>query len=283
MATGCCFFPIPRETAAQLAKFSRNDSEKYLRIHASPRALRRDSAPSPNHHSAGHRQSLHRRTLEAAENRSQRPRPRQKRHDAPAALGPHGRSRSSLRIFRDGTAARRDRRARNLRRSDGAVVRRQHRAASCCARPPIRIRPARPRFRAAEWALSRKPWPQAATKAGAEIRTSAPVERILVKDGAAAGVVLEGGEEISAKTVISNADPRRTFLKLTDPVHLPPGFVVKMQNFRANGTVAKINLALDRLPNFTALQDVSTAAALSMNDPAPRSAAESTSARASII
>jgi len=48
---------------------------------------------------------------------------------------------------------------------------------------------------------------------------------------------------------------------------LPPGFVVKMQNFRANGTVAKINLALDRLPNFKALQDVSTAAALSMNDP----------------
>jgi phytoene dehydrogenase-like protein len=108
---------------------------------------------------------------------------------------------------------------------------------------------------------------EAATKAGAEIRTGAAVERILVKDGAAAGLVLEGGEEISAKTVISNADPRRTFLKLIDPVHLPPGFVVKMQNFRANGTVAKINLALDRLPNFKALQDVSTAAALSMNDP----------------
>jgi len=107
----------------------------------------------------------------------------------------------------------------------------------------------------------------AATKAGAEIRTGADVERILIKDGVAAGLVLTGGEEISATTVISNADPRRTFLKLTDPVHLPPGFVVKMQNFRANGTVAKINLALDRLPNFTALQDVSTAAALSMNDP----------------
>ncbi len=107
----------------------------------------------------------------------------------------------------------------------------------------------------------------AATKAGAEIRTGAEVERILIKDGVAAGVVLTGGEEISANTVISNADPRRTFLKLVDPVHLPPGFVVKMQNFRANGTVAKINLALDRLPNFTALQDVSTAAALSMNDP----------------
>jgi len=108
---------------------------------------------------------------------------------------------------------------------------------------------------------------EAATKAGAEIRTGAAVERILVKDGAAAGLVLEGGDEISAKTVISNADPRRTFLKLIDPVHLPPGFVVKMQNFRANGTAAKINLALDRLPNFKALQDVSTAAALSMNDP----------------
>ena len=91
---------------------------------------------------------------------------------------------------------------------------------------------------------------EAATKAGAEIRTGAAVERILVKDGAAAGLVLEGGEEISAKTVISNADPRRTFLKLIDPVHLPPGFVVKMQNFRANGTVAKINLALDRAAEF---------------------------------
>jgi phytoene dehydrogenase-like protein len=106
----------------------------------------------------------------------------------------------------------------------------------------------------------------AAKDAGAEFRTNADVERILVKDGAAVGVVLAGGEEIPANTVVSNADPRRTFLKLIDPIHLAPGFVTKMQNFRANGTVAKMNLALDGLPAFTALKDLSTAAALSMND-----------------
>ncbi|MGB9403050.1 MAG: NAD(P)/FAD-dependent oxidoreductase [Candidatus Acidiferrales bacterium] len=106
----------------------------------------------------------------------------------------------------------------------------------------------------------------AAKEAGAEIRTGADVEQILVKDGAAIGVVLAGGEQIAAKTIISNADPRRTFLKLIDSVHLSPGFLTKMQNFRASGTVAKVNLALDGLPNFTALKDLSTAAALSMND-----------------
>jgi len=78
--------------------------------------------------------------------------------------------------------------------------------------------------------------------------------------------VLSSGEEIAAKTVVSGADPRRTFLKWIDTVHLPPGFLVKMKNFRANGTVAKVNLALDGLPAFTALKELSTAAALSMND-----------------
>jgi phytoene dehydrogenase-like protein len=107
---------------------------------------------------------------------------------------------------------------------------------------------------------------EAAREAGAEIRTSAEVQSISVKNGAAAGVVLASGEEIAAKIVISNADPRRTFLKLIDPVHLAPSFVVKMRNFRANGTVAKVNLALDALPSFTALGDFSTAQALSMND-----------------
>src|SRR5208282_390751 len=54
----------------------------------------------------------------------------------------------------------------------------------------------------------------AAQQAGAEIRTDAEVERIIVKNGAAVGVVLRGGEEISAKCVVSGADPRRTFLGL---------------------------------------------------------------------
>ena len=96
----------------------------------------------------------------------------------------------------------------------------------------------------------------AAQAAGVEIRTAAEVIEIRVKDGAATGVLLGTGEEISAKAVISNADPKRTLLKLTDPTHLSPDFVQKLQHYRGNGTVAKVNLALSALPNFTALKDL---------------------------
>src|ERR1700688_3141808 len=92
----------------------------------------------------------------------------------------------------------------------------------------------------------------AAKTAGAEIRTGAEVIEILVQDGAATGVLLSTGEEIRAKAVISNADPKRTLLKLTDPTHLSPDFVQKLQHYRGNGTVAKVNLALSGLPKFTA-------------------------------
>jgi phytoene dehydrogenase-like protein len=95
----------------------------------------------------------------------------------------------------------------------------------------------------------------AAKSAGVEIRTSAEVIEIRVKDGAATGVLLGTGEEISAKAVISNADPKRTLLKLTDPTHLSPDFVQKLQHYRGNGTVAKVNLALSGLPTFTALKE----------------------------
>ncbi|HVI07136.1 MAG TPA: NAD(P)/FAD-dependent oxidoreductase, partial [Candidatus Binatia bacterium] len=94
----------------------------------------------------------------------------------------------------------------------------------------------------------------AAQAAGAEIRTGADVIEIRVKDGAATGVLLATGEEIGAKAVISNADPKRTLLKLTDPVHLSPDFVQKLQHYRGNGTVAKVNLALSGLPSFPALK-----------------------------
>jgi phytoene dehydrogenase-like protein len=93
----------------------------------------------------------------------------------------------------------------------------------------------------------------AAKEAGAEIRTSAEVKEVRVKDGVATGVVLANGDEISAKAVISNADPRRTLLTLVDPTHLTPDFVMKLQNIRMPGTVAKVNLALSALPKFTAL------------------------------
>ena len=100
----------------------------------------------------------------------------------------------------------------------------------------------------------------AAQAAGAEIRSGAEVIEIRVKDGAASGVILSSGEEIDAGAVISNADPKRTLLKLTDPTHLTPDFVQKLQHYRGNGTVAKVNLALSGLPNFTALKNGDTAA-----------------------
>jgi phytoene dehydrogenase-like protein len=95
----------------------------------------------------------------------------------------------------------------------------------------------------------------AAKAAGVEIRAAAEVIEIRVKDGAATGVLLSTGEEINAKAVISNADPKRTLLKLTDPTHLSPDFVQKLQHYRGNGTVAKVNLALSGLPTFTALKN----------------------------
>ncbi|HEX8814627.1 MAG TPA: NAD(P)/FAD-dependent oxidoreductase [Terriglobales bacterium] len=93
----------------------------------------------------------------------------------------------------------------------------------------------------------------AAQQAGAEIRTGVEVIEVRVKNGAATGVVLSNGEEINAKAIVSNADPKRTLLKLVDPTHLSPDFVTKLQHYRMPGTVAKVNLALSGLPEFTAL------------------------------
>jgi phytoene dehydrogenase-like protein len=100
----------------------------------------------------------------------------------------------------------------------------------------------------------------AAKAAGAEIRTGAEVIEIRVRNGEATGVLLSTGEEIPARAVISNADPKRTLLKLTDPTHLSPDFVQKLQHYRGNGTVAKVNLALSGLPKFTALKNGDTSA-----------------------
>src|SRR6266567_2659332 len=90
----------------------------------------------------------------------------------------------------------------------------------------------------------------AAQNAGAQIGTGAEVIEIRIKNGAAQGVVLSTGEEILARAVISNADPKRTFLRLTDPSLLSPSFTKRLQNYRMNGTVAKVNLALSALPVF---------------------------------
>ncbi|MBV9744406.1 MAG: NAD(P)/FAD-dependent oxidoreductase [Acidobacteriia bacterium] len=89
---------------------------------------------------------------------------------------------------------------------------------------------------------------------GVEIRTEAPVARVLVGEGRARGVVLENGEEIASRAVASNLDPRVTFLRLLDPKTLDPDFVAAIQRFRIEGTSAKINLALSGLPEFRALR-----------------------------
>jgi phytoene dehydrogenase-like protein len=94
---------------------------------------------------------------------------------------------------------------------------------------------------------------EAAKMAGAEIRTSAEVQHIRLKDGAVTGVLLADGEEIAAEAVVSGVDPKRTFFNLVDPAQLDPRFAGRMKNFRANGTVAKVNLALGDLPSFPAL------------------------------
>ncbi len=91
----------------------------------------------------------------------------------------------------------------------------------------------------------------AAQRYGAEIRTNAAVSRILTRDGRAGGVVLAEGEEISARAVISNADPKRTFLEL---VHSLDGeFAREVESIRSEGVSMKINLALDGLPQFRAV------------------------------
>jgi phytoene dehydrogenase-like protein len=90
----------------------------------------------------------------------------------------------------------------------------------------------------------------AAQAAGAEVRIDCEVARIEVKDEVITRVVLANGDEIPARTVISNADPRRTFLVLIEPQHLQPTFLQRILHCRMNGTVAKVNLALSRLPKF---------------------------------
>lgn len=92
----------------------------------------------------------------------------------------------------------------------------------------------------------------AARKLGAEIRTSVDVERIVTKDGRATGVVLAGGEEITAQAVLSAVDPKRTFLSLLDPALLDPHDVWRIRNYRQAGMCSKVNFALASLPTFTA-------------------------------
>jgi phytoene dehydrogenase-like protein len=92
----------------------------------------------------------------------------------------------------------------------------------------------------------------AARSFGAEIRTEAPVARITTRGGAACGVTLESGEELSASTVITTAHPQISFLRLLDRSELPPDFVAEIERWKTRSGTVKVNLAVDRLPEFTA-------------------------------
>jgi phytoene dehydrogenase-like protein len=96
---------------------------------------------------------------------------------------------------------------------------------------------------------------KAASAAGATIRTGAPVAGILVEADRAAGVVLESGESIGARSVISSADPKTTFLGLLGARHLDTGFVRKVNHIRSRGLAAKLHLALNRAPAFSGVTE----------------------------
>jgi phytoene dehydrogenase-like protein len=93
----------------------------------------------------------------------------------------------------------------------------------------------------------------AARAKGAEIRTEAPVARILTRGGRATGVALESGEELSADVVLSSVDVRRTFIDLLEPGTVDDEFTAEVRRFKFRGSSGKVNLALDALPSFTAL------------------------------
>ncbi len=95
----------------------------------------------------------------------------------------------------------------------------------------------------------------AVKEAGAEIRTSTPVARIDVRDGRATGVTLEDGTEIPARVVLSNADPKRTFLGLVDKRELPEDFRRDVDAITMAGPCAKVNFVLDREPRWRGMPE----------------------------
>ena len=88
---------------------------------------------------------------------------------------------------------------------------------------------------------------------GGDIRVNAPVREVLVESGEARGVRLETGEDIRASVVLSNADPKRTFLKLVPSGALDEQFVADIRQYRSESQSFRMNVALEELPDFTCL------------------------------
>ncbi|MDP3909929.1 MAG: NAD(P)/FAD-dependent oxidoreductase, partial [Gemmatimonadales bacterium] len=88
---------------------------------------------------------------------------------------------------------------------------------------------------------------------GVTIRTGAEVDRVIVHDGRATGVALKNGDELHARVVASNADPKRTYLKMVDEKELPADFVDDIRRFKMQGSSIKVNCALSELPDWKCL------------------------------
>ena len=93
----------------------------------------------------------------------------------------------------------------------------------------------------------------AGREAGVEIRTEAPIAKIILKNGAAKGVILQNGDELYADVVSSSVDPRLTFMKMVGAEHLPDDFTDDLKRYKYRGSSGKVNLALDGLPDFKCL------------------------------
>ncbi len=88
---------------------------------------------------------------------------------------------------------------------------------------------------------------------GGEIMVDAGVDKILVSNGKVKGVVLDNGDEHYADIVVSNLDPKRTFLNVMDENDLPADVVKKAKNFKIRGSSGKLNISLDGMPTFKAV------------------------------
>ncbi len=93
----------------------------------------------------------------------------------------------------------------------------------------------------------------AAREAGVEIRTEAPIAKILVKGNRAHGVVLQNGDEILGDVISSSVDPRLTFIKFLEESQLPGEFLDEVKRYKFRGSSGKVNIALDGLPDFKCL------------------------------
>ena len=90
---------------------------------------------------------------------------------------------------------------------------------------------------------------------GGTLLNNSEVEKVDIRESRVKGVILKNGDEYLARNVVSNADVKRTFLNLTDPEHLPPNFIKKVNNFKIRGSSGKVNIALDSMPKFPGISD----------------------------